>query len=201
MIWRTIQLAEIDVHLKYDEILTPRVRDFVLMERFMEEDLPTEIIDSLSRVRGKLGCLFFSDIVTADGKFIEDFALDSSIQRKVTTRYSFPREEPTMSDWEAWTKYWAQHTNEGHTLHVPLGVWTNPTHRIWGWYYDEEKDSLQQVAPEGTVFSSKPTAEGVLGPSRNTPQLGPLPHLQLVDQFQSYTMQMAMYQGAGPAHP
>ena len=66
MLWQTIQLADIDVHLQYDEIPLPRLRDFVLMERFMEEDLPTKTIDSLSRVRGKLGCLFFSDIFTAD---------------------------------------------------------------------------------------------------------------------------------------
>ena len=118
----------------------------------MKEDLPTKTIDSLSRVRGKFSCLLFSGIVTADGRFIEDFALDSLIQRKVTTKCFFPHKEPTPLDQEVRTIYCAQHTNKGHTLHVSSGTWTNPTHRIWGWYYDEAQGSLQRVTPDGIDF-------------------------------------------------
>ncbi len=28
---------------------------------------------------------------------------------------------------------------------MPLGGWTNPTHRIWNWYYNKERDELYHI--------------------------------------------------------
>ena len=61
-----------ELHLEYEEVPLPRERGFVLMNKFREMSLGGEDhMMALSRVRGSLGAMFFLDIVTADGKYIE----------------------------------------------------------------------------------------------------------------------------------
>ena len=54
--------------MKYDELPTPRRGDVVIMELAMEAGLGKEELMAMSRVKGKLGVIFLSDITTADGK-------------------------------------------------------------------------------------------------------------------------------------
>ncbi len=37
---------------------------------------------------------------------------------------------------------WHRFTTTGGKLKTPMGGWTNPTHRIWNWYYNKERDKL-----------------------------------------------------------
>ena len=64
------------VHLKYDKLHHPRRGDVVVMEYAMSMGLDKEDLLSMSRVKGKLGAIFLSDMVTADGKHLETFAFD-----------------------------------------------------------------------------------------------------------------------------
>jgi len=50
---------------------------------------------TLSRVRGSLGAMFFSDIVTADGRNVEQHATEMGKSKIVRSCYHFPREEPS----------------------------------------------------------------------------------------------------------
>ena len=97
----------------------------------------------MSRVRGFLYSLFVSDIVTADGKHLDDFAIFRPHSREHASTYKFPKESPTQEDWTTWTHFWKQHTVGNFELPTPLGKWINPTHRVWEWYYDEADSSPQ----------------------------------------------------------
>ena len=99
---------------------------------------------SISRVRGLLCAIFISDIVTADGTYLEEFATSRTHSREHTSTYKFPKEAPTQEDWIIWRRFYKQHTVWNFKLSTPLGEWIYPTYRVWEWYYNEEGSSLQQ---------------------------------------------------------
>ena len=47
-----------------------------------------------------------SDIVTADGKFLEEFTIRALEERHQASKYKFPREIPTKQDWQVWIQFW-----------------------------------------------------------------------------------------------
>ena len=90
-----MQVTGFQVHLKYSELPLPRRGDVVVMEYAMSMDLDREDILSMSRVKGKLGIIFLSDMMTADDKHLEFFALDPKEQDEPQSKFIFPREAPT----------------------------------------------------------------------------------------------------------
>ena len=76
MLWRTLQVTGFQLHLKYDELPAPRQGDVVIMELAMDTGLDKDDLMSVSRVKGKLGVIFLSDMTTADGKYLEEYACD-----------------------------------------------------------------------------------------------------------------------------
>ena len=77
MLWRTLQVTGFQVHLKYDELLYyPRCGEMVVMEFVMSMGLDKEDLMSMSKVKGRLGVIFLSDMTTADGKHLESFGCD-----------------------------------------------------------------------------------------------------------------------------
>ena len=74
MFWRTLQLSGSTVHLTYTPIPFPQRRGYLIMEYAMSKGATKEDLLSTSRVRGLLCAIFVSDIVTADGKYLEEFA-------------------------------------------------------------------------------------------------------------------------------
>ena len=112
MLWRTLQVTGFQLHLKYDELPAPRRGDVVIMELAMDTGLGKDDLMSVSRVKGKLGDIFLSDMTTADGKYLEEYACDPQTPLSSGTKFNFPREEPTRQDWEVWRDFWRQHTVE-----------------------------------------------------------------------------------------
>ena len=76
------------------------------MEYAMNMGLDKEDLLSMSRVKGKLGVIFLSDMVTADGKHLETFAFDPEELDVPQSKFNFPREVPTDHDWEVWKSFW-----------------------------------------------------------------------------------------------
>ena len=76
--------------MKYDELPTPRRGDVVIMELAMETGFEKEELMSMSRVKGKLGVIFLSDITTADGKYLEKFACNPQESSEARTKFNFP---------------------------------------------------------------------------------------------------------------
>ena len=147
MLWRTLTHFDIHLHMAFSSIAPPRERDQVLMDIIASHDLDRETVRSLNRCRVALESLFLSDISTADGKYLEDFVFNPG-GRGRSSKYKFPREVPTRGDWDRWSNFWHSYTATGNALHVPLGNWINPTHRVWKWHYNAATDDLTQI--EGT---------------------------------------------------
>ena len=152
MLLRALQVTVFKVHLKYDERAHPRRGDVVVMEYEMSMDLDKEDLLFMSRVKGKLGVIFLSDMMTADGKNLETSAYDPGELEVPQSKFNFLREVPTDHDWEMWKSFWRQHTVEKFQLHTPLGAWTSCTHRRWIWYYDEGSNSLKKKKGPDTEF-------------------------------------------------
>ena len=77
MLWRTLQVTGFELHLEYDEIPFPRAGDILIMDKLRElTGNDRDQLKALARVRGSLSAMFLSDLVTTDGKYLEQFAVD-----------------------------------------------------------------------------------------------------------------------------
>ena len=85
--------------------------------------------------------MFLSDIVTADGKFLEQHVYKRSSYLK-RSKYDFPREEPADEDWENWMYFWKSHLLSNYELPTPLGAWKCETHPEWEWRHDSVTNTL-----------------------------------------------------------
>jgi hypothetical protein len=59
--------------MECETIPSPRERDQVVMELILGKVLDRKTIGSLSRCRGSLEIIFLSDMMTADGRYLEQF--------------------------------------------------------------------------------------------------------------------------------
>ena len=92
------------------------------MENILESAFSTAEIKSLSGCRGMLQCIFLSDLVTDDGRYLESFVFNPGpIKRR--SNYCFPRERPTKRDWDTWFNFWHNYATTGGKLKVP--IWTH----------------------------------------------------------------------------
>ena len=102
-------------------IPSPRERDQVVMELIVGKVLDRKMIRSLSRCQGALEIIFLSDMMTANGKYMEQFVFDPG-SKVARSKYKFPRECPAKKDWEVWFNFWHDYTATGDKLHIPLGA-------------------------------------------------------------------------------
>jgi hypothetical protein len=121
------------------------------MDIIQEYNLTQAKVKSLNRCRGKLEVIFFLDITTANGQYLEHSALlfKAGVSRK--SRFKFPREEPTLSDWETWEQFWRGYTGHKYKLAISLGKWLHSTHQQWQWFYDTQHQILTKHINGSTV--------------------------------------------------
>ena len=112
MLWRTLHVTGFELHLEYIVIPFPRIGDRLVMDVLREASGNDEDhLKSLGKVRGSLGAIFMSDLVTSDGKYIEQHAIESNWVLKRSS-YCFPKEKPDKKDWELWITYLKSATND-----------------------------------------------------------------------------------------
>ena len=70
------------VHLIYTPLPFPRRRDYLIMEYALSKGATKEDLLSILRVKGLLCSIFVSNIVTADGKYLEEFATPGTHRRE-----------------------------------------------------------------------------------------------------------------------
>ena len=122
MLWRTLQVMGFELHLEYETIPLPRTGDVLMMDKLREMTGNDETqLKALARVRGSLNVMFLSDIVTADGKFLEQHVTDVGCLPLKRSHHEFPREEPVQDDWETWISYMKVITKQKFELPTPLG--------------------------------------------------------------------------------
>ena len=71
MLWKTLHVSGLGVHLKYETTKAPRRGDRVLVGMTMEVCKDEGTLLSFCRVRGFLEATYLSDITTIDGKYLE----------------------------------------------------------------------------------------------------------------------------------
>ena len=150
MLWESLHAYNIELYMSYPELPAPREQDQAIMNLVMSQVSDPAIITKLNRCRGSRKAIFLLDLVTADGRFLEHFAVHPTTE-KAESRYTFPREIPT-----ARTTFWQNYTSIGGKLRTPLGNWKNLTHRVWQWYYDKSDDDLQNLS-QGKITHYKPS--------------------------------------------
>ena len=133
--WESLEHFPITLHMDYTTIPPPRDHDMTIMDFLQQYMSTTEISTSVNRCRCALNSLFLSDISTADGKSIDPDALTNNTARR-NSRYLFPPEQPTKSDWQTWSNTWHQALGRHLILPCPLGDWVHESHIRWRWYYD-----------------------------------------------------------------
>jgi hypothetical protein len=74
------------------------------VDLFLNEGYKGMDLRRLNRCRLALRSIFLSDIVTADGRRLEDFVMHSRVGRD--SIFSFPREHPSDKDWALWDDFW-----------------------------------------------------------------------------------------------
>ena len=105
MPWRTLKVSGFTVHLKYNIVSVPRRRGFLIMEFATSKRASKEELLSISRIRDLLCAIFMSNIVTADGIYLEGFATARPLSRGHASKYKFPNEAPTPGDWTTWIQF------------------------------------------------------------------------------------------------
>jgi hypothetical protein len=149
MLWQSLDRFKIELHMKYPTIPPPRERDQVIMEIVLKRVYSMAEIQSINQCRGMLQCIFLSDVVTADGRYLESFVFDPGPFRS-WSKYCFPRECPSQQDWGKWFEFWHSYALTGDKLEIPLGIWINPTHRKWLWY-TTPTDNLYRIKGRGCL--------------------------------------------------
>jgi hypothetical protein len=153
MLWQSLDRFKIQLHMKYPTIPTPREWDQVIMEIVLDRVSSMAEMQSINWCQGMLQCIFLSDVVTADGRYLESFVFDPGPFKR-RSNYCFPRECPSQKDWETWFEFWHSYVLMGDKLEVPLGNWINATHRKWLWY-TTPTDKLHRIE-DGIAFHYLP---------------------------------------------
>jgi hypothetical protein len=94
MLWQLLDSFKIQLHMKHPTIPYPRERDQVIMELALDRASSPLEIATINKCQGMLQCIFLSDVVTADGRYLESFVFDPGPFRRRSS-YRFPRESPS----------------------------------------------------------------------------------------------------------
>ena len=144
-IWERIHRYKFPIHLKYPTLQNQRKNDEFLVDIFLREGYRGMELRRLNRCRLHLKAIFLSDITTANGRRLEDFAFQGRIGRESIFR--FPRELPSNKDWRAWDDFWTGWRLPNGTLHTPLGHWEQKSHQVWRWYFNESNNTIWESDP------------------------------------------------------
>jgi hypothetical protein len=151
MLWKSFHHFDITLYMSFLTIKLPRERDQAIMDIIFAQNLVPTDITKINRCRIHLQAIFCSDITTADGTYLKHFIFDPG-RATARSQCTFPREQPSHHNWDRWINFWHEYSSTGGKLKIPLGGWINPSHRIWHWYYNKERDKLYHIS--GTKIST-----------------------------------------------
>ncbi len=141
-LWQALYDSPITLRLKYQKQRPPRQSDETIMQFLMDSNLPLATLSTMNRCRNHLRALFLSNIATADGKYIGQRFLSLNNPQPLDSTLSFPREQPSRTDWATWVNTWRSLTSTAFKLQTPLGPWLHTPTNTWKWFYDRPSDSI-----------------------------------------------------------
>jgi hypothetical protein len=142
--WEHLHYYWFCVHLEYTCLPLPRQNDASLGWMCWQAGYRTHRLQALNRCQLAHQLIFLSDMALACGRHIGLFLLapPKPGAAKWRSSYIFPNCRPSQVDWTLWLKFWTVTTGNAGLLHIPLGKWTNPSHRTWQWFYCKYSDTL-----------------------------------------------------------
>ena len=103
--WEVVDRYKLHLVLDYDILHLPRENDQMLMKMAIQLGYSIEVLRSINRCRIALCALFLSDIVTADGKFLDYMCMMSNTDYSSVSSFSWPKEQPSEKDWKCWQDF------------------------------------------------------------------------------------------------
>ena len=113
-----------------------RVNDKMIMPLMKEMGFGEKECVKLNRVRMAKEVSSLADLVTGDGRSLRQFALDWGCDVDQRSKYVWPTEQPSNSDYDLWTKAIEKIANRYGSLPLErrLGPWTARPHQQWRWF-------------------------------------------------------------------
>lgn len=145
-IWEEMDHYDIHVETDSPDFQLLRVGDGLIMEEFMNQRVPQEELKWLNWCRLFLHAVTISDIVTADGKFIDPDSWNGRRSCSRKDRFEWPRtKRPSETHWNTW-RSWIQKTfvkngSSSRALRNPLGGWLD-TLDEWRWVFSPSENIL-----------------------------------------------------------
>ena len=141
-VWERSNILKFWMLLDYPTMALPREHDRTLPHLFVQEKVSKPDLRKLNRCRVALKAIFLSDITSACGRKLEQWALHPDPAHTRESRFIFPREIPSQNDWHVWVEFWSGWLRRDQTLPQPLGCWVNHSHQQWPWFYNAARDIL-----------------------------------------------------------
>jgi len=156
LVWERLDIYKFSLHLEYPVMAPPRLHDIFFTEIFLEGGYTGHALAQLNRCRLSLKALFLSDVTSATGRTVVLGSLVSILTSgRHDSKFKFPHEAPTASDWCTWERFWGDYTGIGKILPRPLGRWLNDGHIQWKWKYNETTHTIWEDKQELWVSYSR----------------------------------------------
>jgi hypothetical protein len=131
-----------------DQVLPKRQRqrDEFIMERLVQLMTLSQCkLVSCNHCHLAMEAVILADIITGDGKRIQDDSIGTHISATHPSTWEFPVEKPLTQDTDSWRKGLVALSSA--TFELPftdiLGTWITTPHHRWEWFY---------FPPDGTLY-------------------------------------------------
>jgi len=130
--------------------LAENTRDRFLIDMAIEKGLEEQSLESFSHCRLYLQVLTLSDILTGDGKYLQNAIYQGEKETQYTPCKGWPNQgKPPTKDWKTQLKSLLQIQSENHAVPAHVRVNRNYTPEEWIWFYNKHEDRLYRKTYEG----------------------------------------------------
>jgi hypothetical protein len=139
--WQLLYCFEAELQIQEtDQVSGIREGDRSLISDFFWLGYRSKDLGSLNIVRRCSNLIHVLDIIKCDGKTLDEFITLDSIE--VSEAHTFPREQPTESDFRLWNEVMIKLCLGSTSLPYILGNFLRKPHLTWSWYTTAEADCL-----------------------------------------------------------
>ncbi len=145
-----------------DQVSGIREGDRSLISDFFWLGYRSKDLESLNIVRRCRNLIHVLDIIKCDEKTLDEFITSDLIE--VSEAHTFPREQPTESDFRLWNKAMIKLCSGSTSLPYILGNFLSKPYLPWSWYTTAEADCLYHESlvssPSHDIYCCQRTGVG-----------------------------------------
>jgi hypothetical protein len=156
-LWEKCDRYGVRVEFNDSPLKMPRERDKWLMREFVRLRFRKDELERLNRVRLYQQVLFLSDIITANGRGLDERYLRKRRAKEQWSTLRFPKEKPPVEDFWLWQRALKQLV-PGEGLAVRLGRFLHKGYKVWQWRVCLEEQYLLRY-DENSMAVFEPASE------------------------------------------